>query len=60
MFEITTSPIDTLALRRRLDHPQAGGLVVFEGVVRDHHQRGTAERLARFEAVMQGLWSAEG
>lgn len=48
MFEITTSPIDTLALRRRLDHPQAGGLVVFEGVVRDHHQ-GRAVRHLDYE-----------
>lgn len=37
-FAITDWPIDCAAWRRRLDHPQAGGLVVFEGVVRDHHQ----------------------
>jgi molybdopterin synthase catalytic subunit len=37
-FVITDRPIDLAAWRRRLDHPQAGGLVVFEGVVRDHHQ----------------------
>ncbi len=37
-FVITDLPIDVGAWRRRLDHPQAGGLVVFEGVVRDHHQ----------------------
>lgn len=37
-FAITEVPIDCAAWRRRLDHAQAGGLVVFEGVVRDHHQ----------------------
>ena len=37
-FTITEQPIDCAAWRRRLDHPQAGGFVVFEGVVRDHHQ----------------------
>ena len=35
-------------------------MVAGDWVVRDHHQRGTAERLARFEAVMQRLWAAEG
>ena len=37
-FAITDQPIDCAAWRRRLDHQQAGGFVVFEGVVRDHHQ----------------------
>ncbi len=37
-FQVTDCPIDLAAWRRRLDHPQAGGLVIFEGVVRDHHQ----------------------
>lgn len=37
-FQVTDRPIDLAAWRRRLDHPQAGGLVIFEGVVRDHHQ----------------------
>lgn len=37
-FAVTDRPIDTAAWRARLNHPQAGGLVVFEGVVRDHHQ----------------------
>ncbi|MBT9595207.1 MAG: formimidoylglutamate deiminase [Vitreoscilla sp.] len=35
-------------------------MVAGDWVVRDHHQHGTAERLARFEAVMHRLWSAEG
>jgi molybdopterin synthase catalytic subunit len=37
-FAVTDQPIDCVAWRHRLEHPQAGGLVVFEGVVRDHHQ----------------------
>ena len=37
-FSITDQPIDVLGLRRELEHPQAGGVVIFEGVVRDHHQ----------------------
>ena len=37
-FALTEQTIDAAAWRRRLDHPRAGGLVVFEGVVRDHHQ----------------------
>ena len=37
-FNVTDQPIDLAAWRRSLDHPQAGGLVIFEGVVRDHHQ----------------------
>ena len=37
-FPILTTPIDTAAWQARLAHPQAGGLVVFAGVVRDHHQ----------------------
>lgn len=37
-FAVTDQPIDLALWRRRLDHAQAGGLVIFEGVVRDHHQ----------------------
>ena len=37
-FTVTDQPIDLAVWRARLAHPQAGGLVVFEGVVRDHHQ----------------------
>ncbi len=47
-FMVTDAPIDLVAWRRRLDHPQAGGLVVFEGVVRDHHQ-GRAVRHLDYE-----------
>ncbi len=37
-FALTNQSIDVVAWRRRLDHPQAGGLAIFEGVVRNHHQ----------------------
>ena len=47
-FTIVDQDIDPLALRRRLVHPQAGGVVVFEGVVRDHHQ-GKAVRHLHYE-----------
>jgi molybdopterin synthase catalytic subunit len=36
-FQVTTTDIDADALRARLAHPQAGAVVVFEGVVRNHH-----------------------
>ncbi len=44
-FQVTVRPIDLAAWRRRLDHPQAGGLVIFEGVVRDHHQGRAVQHL---------------
>lgn len=37
MFELTDQPIDSAALRRRLERPDAGACVVFEGWVRNHH-----------------------
>jgi molybdopterin/thiamine biosynthesis adenylyltransferase/molybdopterin synthase catalytic subunit/rhodanese-related sulfurtransferase len=37
MFELTTNPIDSPALRSRLERPDAGACVVFEGWVRNHH-----------------------
>lgn len=47
-FEVTDAPIELAAWRARLEHPQAGGLVIFEGVVRDHHQ-GRAVRSLDYE-----------
>lgn len=47
-FTVTDVAIDTVALRRQLDHAQAGAVVVFEGVVRDHHQ-GRAVRHLDYE-----------
>ena len=38
MSYLTESPIDTDALRRRTMRPGDGACVVFEGVVRDHHE----------------------
>ncbi len=37
MFELTAQPIDSAALRARLERPDAGACVVFEGWVRNHH-----------------------
>jgi adenylyltransferase/sulfurtransferase len=37
MFELTDQPIDSAALRARLERPEAGACVVFEGWVRNHH-----------------------
>jgi len=37
MFEITPQAIDTKALRETLQDAAAGGVVIFEGVVRDHN-----------------------
>lgn len=45
MFDITEKPIDTTALRRRLQSPKAGALAVFEGWVRDHHEGREVARL---------------
>lgn len=37
MFEVITIPIDSAAVLSRVEDPSCGGLVVFEGRVRDHH-----------------------
>lgn len=37
-MHLTTAPIDTAALLRETEDPRCGALVVFEGVVRDHHE----------------------
>jgi molybdopterin synthase catalytic subunit len=38
MFDLSDQPIDPVAWRTRIAHASAGGVVVFEGVVRDHHR----------------------
>lgn len=38
MFQLTSSPIDPEAVRRRVLDPSAGGFCTFEGWVRDHHE----------------------
>jgi molybdopterin synthase catalytic subunit len=45
-FELTDRPIDAASLRAELDSASAGGVVVFEGVVRNHHQGRAVLRLA--------------
>ena len=50
-FAITDAPIAAAAWRARLAHPAAGGVVVFEGVVRDHH-RGRGVRHLDYEAYL--------
>lgn len=45
MFAVTENPIDVAAWRARLQRPEAGALVVFEGWVRNHHRNRPVERL---------------
>ena len=45
MFELTDQPIDSAALRTRLERPDAGACVVFEGWVRNHHAGKPVSRL---------------
>lgn len=49
MFELTAEPIDSAALRARLEQPRAGACVIFEGWVRDHHA-GKPVTLLEYEA----------
>lgn len=42
---VSPDPIDTAALRRAVDSPRAGAVVVFDGVVRDHDHGRAVERL---------------
>lgn len=37
-FAMSEGPIDVAAWRRRIEHPAAGGVAVFEGLVRNHHR----------------------
>lgn len=45
MFELTDQPIDSAAWRARLERPDAGACVVFEGWVRHHHAGKPVTRL---------------
>ncbi len=49
MFELTSVPIDSGALERRIVRPDAGALVVFTGQVRNHH-RGLPVTRLEYEA----------
>lgn len=52
MFTLTEQPIDAAALRTRLQRPEAGALVVFEGWVRNHHGGRAVTRL-EYEAYAE-------
>ncbi len=52
MFALTEQPIDAAALRARLQRPEAGALVVFEGWVRNHHGGRAVTRL-EYEAFAE-------
>ena len=45
MFTLSSDPIDTTALRHRLDDPAAGAVSCFEGVVRNHNDGRDVMRL---------------
>ncbi|MGC4017451.1 MAG: molybdenum cofactor biosynthesis protein MoaE [Luteolibacter sp.] len=58
MFRISTTAIETAAVTSAVDDPTCGGLVVFEGRVRNHHRGRDVLRL-EYEAY-QTLAEAEG
>jgi len=45
MFSIQKTPIDVMALRHQMTDPTCGALVVFEGLVRNHHEGRDVEKL---------------
>lgn len=45
MFHISTQPIDTAAVIAKVEDPTCGGLVIFEGRVRNHHKGRAVLRL---------------
>lgn len=57
-FALSGSPIDVAALRSELADERSGGIVVFEGVVRDHNE-GRAVRGLAYQAYAT-LASSEG
>jgi molybdopterin synthase catalytic subunit len=58
MFEIVTTPIESAVVLASVEDPCCGGLVLFEGRVRNHH-RGREVRLLEYE-VYQRLAASEG
>ena len=50
-FHITNEPIDIATLRHAVHHRKAGGFVLFEGAVRDHHQ-GRSVRCLDYQAYV--------
>lgn len=45
MFSIQETPLDVMALRHEMADPTCGALVVFEGLVRNHHEGRDVEKL---------------
>ena len=52
MFEISSDKIDPTSLRAGMSDPEAGGFVVFEGWVRNHHEGREVLRL-EYEAYTE-------
>lgn len=50
--QLTREPLARADLIRRVEHPSAGALVVFDGVVRDH-ARGHAVQYLEYEAYVE-------
>lgn len=50
-FAMSDAAIDAAAWRRRIEDPAAGGVVVFEGLVRNHHR---GEAVAGLEYTAYG------
>lgn len=42
---LTAAPLDVAAAHRAVEHPQAGGVGVFTGLVRDHHDGADVDHL---------------
>lgn len=43
--ELTTAPLDVAAIHAAVVHPEAGGIGVFSGVVRNHHDGAAVDHL---------------
>lgn len=58
---LTHDPLDVAAAHDEVVHPEAGGIGVFSGVVRDHHEGAAVDHLAyeaweeRAEAAMRAV-----
>ena len=52
LISITREPLDRDALIAAVSHPSVGGIVVFEGVVRDH-ARGKQVRYLEYDAYLE-------
>ena len=52
VVQLTRAPLDRDALVNAVSHPSVGGIVVFEGVVRDH-ARGKEVRYLEYEAYVE-------